>query len=207
MDLDIFKKIKVSDITLDKETVKSVLKDIKQGDISRTREPVMVMYDSVGDLIVFDGFHRLLEHALVSEEEIEVNIIFDERSGEKCEDAHRINKEERLNISGDLVNQDLSFAYSKEETEEIKSEYLNFLLKKDFNPFVDVNGLYDAYKILIEGKDDYSKNHQNQILVNTILLENKIPNLFNTEELNEKFYITEQLQKKINPKITKKIKP
>lgn len=217
MELDIIKEIKLNEITLDKETLSHVLKDIKNGNVSRTKEPVMVMYDSEGDLIIFDGFHRTLEHALVSEDNniednnIEVHIIFDERDGTKCEDAHRINKENKISISADLVNQDLSFAYSKNEIQKIKDGYLAFKAQKDRNPFVEIEGLHETYKSLKESGEDHVLKCQRQREVNTLLLDEGILNLFTNEELEEKFNITELLnnkelnKNKVNYKRKKKI--
>jgi hypothetical protein len=195
------KEINISEITIDRGTLCSVLRDIKLGDISRDLNNIQTMYDNKGDLIIFDGFHRLIENIIYHKKNnISVDICFDERCGEKF-DAHRMDKNDIFKLGNDITKLYLEPEFSKEDLIDIEKKYLTLISQRNKNPFKNNLELFNVYDSLQKMKN--SNNNKSTITqhkkFNLLLKDNSIIGLYNENEL--KIHYREQLKNKKSIKI------
>lgn len=120
------KTIPIHKILASESGISKTLIDLKNKRYSQTDEPIECMFDEKGKLQVIDGYHRLCEALLINKENIEVNIVYDERCGYPNQTYANIKSEDALYIDHDLIYSGLENIADSTYLDTIFEEYDKF---------------------------------------------------------------------------------
>lgn len=120
------KRISVNDVCVDMSTMDALLLDMHNGEHSRSIDPVEVVIDREGDVIIIDGRHQFFEALLLGQTHIDVTIEFDERLCGKDPDIERPQKSMRWQANTGAPFNGLETLSSESELDLLQARYCDF---------------------------------------------------------------------------------
>jgi hypothetical protein len=117
------KIIPINKILVSENAISRTLADLKNKRYSQTDEPIECMFNENGKLQITDGYHRFCEALLVNKENVEVNIVYDERCGYPNQTYANIKNEDALYVDHDLSYSGLENIADSAYLDDLFEEY------------------------------------------------------------------------------------
>tara|TARA_Y100000588_G_scaffold75071_2_gene78151 strand:- start:19460 stop:20488 length:1029 start_codon:yes stop_codon:yes gene_type:complete len=134
LDETVYKEdVSLEKLSVDVRSMRKALEDVSSGKISRTEGALTCMYNEYGRLQLVDGFHRLCEKLLQSEEVADIEIEHDERTGYSSPVYAITEPENELEIDVSLPFCGLEELACEDTLNDYCNEYLELKNKENKN--------------------------------------------------------------------------